>query len=77
MDKINWGFIGCGKVVETKSGPAFNEGNNSSICAVMTRKIEEAEKAAKSLGAKKCYNNIEDLLNDDEVNAIYIATPPF
>ena len=24
MEQIKWGLIGCGKVVENKSGPAFN-----------------------------------------------------
>lgn len=76
MSEIKWGFIGCGKVVEKKSGPAFNTANNSSIYAVMRRNLENAKNSAKKLGAKKWYDNIEDLLNDDNVNAVYIATPP-
>ena len=23
LDKVKWGFIGCGEVTEKKSGPAF------------------------------------------------------
>ena len=76
MKEIRWGFIGCGKVVENKSGPAFNTVEKSSIYAVMRRDIEKAENSAKKLGAAKWYDNVDDLLNDEAINAVYIATPP-
>lgn len=76
MKQIKWGIIGCGNVVENKSGPAFNTANNSYIYAVMRRDIEKAEKSAKKLGATKWYDNVDALLEDDNVNAVYIATPP-
>ena len=34
MKMIKWGFIGCGEVTETKSGPAFSEVEGSSVVAV-------------------------------------------
>lgn len=76
MEQIKWGLIGCGKVVENKSGPAFNTTNNSSIYAVMRRELTKAKESAEKLGAEKYYDNIDDLLTDDEINAVYIATPP-
>ena len=76
MKEIKWGFIGCGNVVENKSGPSFNTAENSSIYAVMRRDIEKAESSAKKLGATKWYNTVDNLVNDEEVNAVYIATPP-
>lgn len=76
MKNIKWGLIGCGKVVANKSGPAFNTTKNSSIYAVMRRDINKAKESAKELGAKYWYNNIDDLLANDKINAIYIATPP-
>ena len=76
MENIKWGFIGCGKVVENKSGPAFNTTKNSSIYAVMRRNLDKAKISAEKLGAKKYYDNIDDLLADEEINAVYIATPP-
>ncbi len=76
MKNIKWGLIGCGNVVEKKSGPAFNITSRSSIYAIMRRDITKAKESAKKLGAKKWYNNIDELLEDKEVNAIYIATPP-
>ena len=75
MKEIKWGFIGCGNVVENKSGPAFNTAENSMVYAVMRRNIKKAEESAKKLGAKKWYDNVDDLLKDEEINAVYIATP--
>ena len=76
MKDIKWGFIGCGNVVENKSGPAFNTTENSCVYAVMRRDITKAKESAEKLGAKKWYDNVDDLLADDEIDAVYIATPP-
>ncbi|MDQ2719076.1 MAG: Gfo/Idh/MocA family oxidoreductase [Bacteroidota bacterium] len=76
MEKINWGIIGCGDVTETKSGPAFNKVKNSSLVAVMRRDAEKAKDYAQRHHVPKWYNDADALINDEEVNAIYIATPP-
>ncbi len=77
MDKmISWGIIGCGNVTEVKSGPAFNKVPNSKLHAVMRRDAAKAEDYAKRHGVPVWYNDANDLINDPEVNAIYIATPP-
>ena len=73
---INWGIIGCGDVTEVKSGPAFNKVPDSKLVAVMRRNEEKAKDYAQRHGVGKWYNNADDLINDREVNAIYIATPP-
>lgn len=73
---INWGIIGCGDVTEVKSGPAFNKVPNSKLVAVMRRNEEKAKDYAQRHGVGKWYSNADDLINDPEVNAIYIATPP-
>lgn len=76
MKEIGWGFIGCGEVTEKKSGPAFNEVPGSHVVAVMSRNAEKAESYAKRLNIKKWYTDPLALINDPEINAIYIATPP-
>ena len=73
---IKWGFIGCGAVTEKKSGPAFNKVAGSEIVAVMRRDKEKAIDYTTRHGIKKWYDNANDLINDTEVNAVYIATPP-
>jgi predicted dehydrogenase len=75
-NKINWGIIGCGDVTEIKSGPAFNKVKNSSLVAVMRRDAAKAKGYAQRHGIAKWYSTATDLINDADVNAIYIATPP-
>jgi len=76
MDSIRWGMIGCGDVTEVKSGPAFNKVSNSSLVAVMRRDADKAKDYAKRHNVPKWYSDANDLINNDDINAIYIATPP-
>lgn len=74
--QINWGIIGCGNVTEIKSGPAFNRVANSSLVAVMRRDADKAKDYAIRHQVPKWYSDATALINDPDVNAIYIATPP-
>jgi predicted dehydrogenase len=73
---IQWGIIGCGDVTELKSGPAFNKVPNSRLVAVMRRNGEKAKDYAERHSVPKWYNDAYQLINDPDINAIYIATPP-
>lgn len=73
---ISWGIIGCGNVTEIKSGPAFNKVPNSSLVAVMRRDAIKAKDYAERHGVPKWYDDAAKLINDPDINAIYIATPP-
>ena len=76
MKQINWGFIGCGEVTEKKSGPAFNEVMGSHVVAVFSRSELKARSYAERQGIRKWYTDAQALVDDPDVNAIYIATPP-
>lgn len=76
MEEIRWGIIGCGDVTEKKSGPAFNKVAHSNLVAVMRRDAEKAADYAKRHRVAKWYNDATALINDPNVNAIYVATPP-
>lgn len=76
MKKLQWGFVGCGEVTEKKSGPAFSEVEGSSVVAVMSRDAKKAKSYAERHKVKKWYTDAQELINDSEVNAVYIATPP-
>lgn len=76
MQEIRWGIIGCGDVTEVKSGPAFNKVPHSKLVAVMRRDAVKAEDYAKRHNVPKWYSDADALINDAEVNAIYVATPP-
>jgi len=74
--KIKWGFIGCGEATKYKSGPAFQKIENSEVVAVMSRKLEKAKTYAQERGISRWYDDAQELVDDPEVNAVYIATPP-
>ena len=76
MKQIKWGFIGCGEVAERKSGPEFRMVPNSDVVAVMARTKHRAKSYAERHGIKRWYTDAAQLINDPEVNAVYIATPP-
>lgn len=76
MEQINWGIIGCGDVTEFKSGPAFNLVAGSKLQAVMRRDAGKAADYAKRHDVPKWYSNASELINDSEVNMVYVATPP-
>ena len=76
MKQINWGFIGCGEVTEKKSGPAFNEVMGSHVVAVFSRSELKARSYAERHNIRKWYTDAQELVDDPDVNAVYIATPP-
>ena len=76
MTKVQWGIIGCGDVTEKKSGPAFNAVPDSELVAVMRRDGAKAEDYAKRHGVAAWYDDADKLIQDPNVNAVYIATPP-
>jgi len=73
---INWGIIGVGDVCEIKSGPAYQKTKGFYLKAVMRRNGEKAKDFAMRHGIEKYYDNADLLINDPEIDAVYIATPP-
>ena len=76
VSKVVWGIIGAGDVCEVKSAPAMYSINNSEVKMVMRRNATKASDFAKRHGILNWTTNLEELLNDPDINAIYIATPP-
>ncbi len=76
VDTVRWGLIGAGDVAEHKGGPALYHVPHSRLVAVMSRRPERARSFAERHGADRFYTDVDDLLADEAVNAVYIATPP-
>jgi predicted dehydrogenase len=73
---IRWGIIGCGNVCEVKGGPAFAKAQGSALIAVMRRNGELARDYAERHGVARWYDDAQKLIDDPEVDAVCIATPP-
>ena len=76
MNIIRWGILGCGDVCEVKSGPAFQKAASSALVAVMRREAAKAQDFARRHGVPKWYADADQLIDDPEVDAVYVATPP-
>jgi predicted dehydrogenase len=73
---VKWGIIGCGKVTEVKSGPAYQMTEGFELNAVMRRDREKLLDYVTRHKIPKYYESAEELINDPEIDAVYIATPP-
>ena len=69
-------MIGCGDVTEVKSGPAFQKADGSALVAVMRRDRAKAEDYALRHNVPRVHTTVDELLDDRDIDAVYIATPP-
>jgi 1,5-anhydro-D-fructose reductase (1,5-anhydro-D-mannitol-forming) len=76
MNTVRWGIIGCGDVTEVKSGPGFQKAQGSALVAVMRRDRAMAEDYARRHNVPHVHAHADDLIDDAEIDAVYIATPP-
>lgn len=76
MKTIRWGIVGCGDVTEVKSGPALQRVDNSELVAVMRRNGDLARDYAERHRVRRWYDDAQALIDAQDVNAIYVATPP-
>ncbi|WP_341368673.1 Gfo/Idh/MocA family oxidoreductase [Yoonia sp. BS5-3] len=73
---VRWGILGCGDVTEVKSGPALQKTARSQLVAVMRRDAQKAADYARRHNVARATDDADALINDPDINAIYIATPP-
>lgn len=73
---VKWGIIGVGNVCEVKSGPPLYKVEGSQLIQVMRRDLTLAKDFAERHNIASWTDDAETLINNEEINAIYIATPP-
>lgn len=71
---IKWGIIGCGNIGH-KFATDLATIEDTELVAVASRSQENANQFAAKYSVEKAYNSYEYLAKDDEVDAVYIATP--
>jgi predicted dehydrogenase len=75
MTKLRWGLIGCGDISRKRVAPALRDIPECELTAVSRARPELAEEFAGEFGARRWYGDWHELINDREVDAVYIATP--
>ena len=74
MEKFNVGIIGAGHIAE-KMAFTLNRMEDAAAYAVASRSLEKAENFASAHGVEKAYGSYEELLDDPQVDLVYVATP--
>jgi predicted dehydrogenase len=76
-NKLRWGLIGCGDISRKRVAPALRLIPECELIAVSRARVDLAEAFANEFGAKRWYGDWRELIADDEIDAVYIATPVY
>ena len=72
---VRWGIIGAGDISRRVMAPAMRATQCSELVAVMRTTQAGAEEFAHEHGARRAYDDVEALVRDPEVEAVYVSTP--
>jgi predicted dehydrogenase len=75
LASIAWGLIGAGDIVRKRVGEALRHGRGCELVAVSRASADRVEAFAHEVGARRWYADWRDLVKDDEIDAVYVATP--
>ena len=75
MKKVRWGILSTAKIGREKVIPAMQQSPLCNIAAIASRDMESAKKTAAALQIAKAYGSYEALLNDADIDAVYIPLP--
>jgi predicted dehydrogenase len=73
--KIRWGVLGYGSIAASAGVPAIKWSYNGELLALASRSQETADAKAQEAKAPRAYGSYEALLEDDDVDAVYLALP--
>lgn len=73
MKKINWGIAGPGNIAR-KFAEACNICEQATLYGIASTNPDRAKQFADTYNATKSYNNYQEMVDDEDIDAIYIAT---
>lgn len=74
MDTFKIGILGAGWIAE-KMAETVSRMNGYEISAIASRSIERARLFAAKFNIEKAYGSYEELVRDNDIDLIYVATP--
>lgn len=75
MKKLSWGLVGCGDIARKRVAPALRDLEECDLVGVSRGRSDLAASFAQEFGARKSFGAWRELLNDMDIDAVYIATP--
>ena len=77
MTVLKWGLIGAGDIAQKRVAPALRDLPNCDLVSISRSRYELSETFAKKFGARKWFADWRELIADEEIEAVYIATPVY
>ncbi len=71
---LNWGILGTSRI-GAKVAPILKNSVQQKILGIASRSKERAKAFSEKFELPKYYGSYEDLLNDSEIDAVYITVP--
>ncbi|MFA9378691.1 MAG: Gfo/Idh/MocA family protein [Lachnotalea sp.] len=75
MRKINWGVLGTANIAKKATIPAMLQAENCNLYGIAGRNKEKVDQFKDTFGFLKAFYSLEDMLEDKEVEAVYIPLP--
>jgi len=75
MNQLRWGLIGCGDIARKRVAPALRDLPDCKLVAISRRRKDLVESFAREFGARRWHSDWRDLIRNEEVDAVYLATP--
>lgn len=75
MAKVRWGVLGCANFAQRRTIPAMLESPTVDLVGVASRSEEKAESYRRQFKLRRAYACYEDLLDDPQIDAVYIPLP--
>ena len=75
MNELNWGIMSTASIARKHIIPAIAEVENNNIKAIASRSYEKASDMADNFNIERIYDDYEDLINDKDLDIIYIPLP--
>lgn len=73
--KVQWGIIGAGGIAKRRMLPAMMQSENTEVVALMDKDLDSLRELSKDYNIGKIYVNEDDLLENLDVEAVYVASP--
>ena len=75
MTTVRWGVLSTANIGVKHVIPAMQAGEHCEMVGIASRNLDRARMAAAELGMPRAYGSYEELLADDEIEAVYIPLP--
>lgn len=75
MRNINWGVLGTADIAKGCTIPGMQQAENCTLYAIAGRSMEKAEQFRQQFGFEKAYGSYDEMLADENVEAVYIPLP--